>query len=181
MHCRTHPLIDLWSCIFFFYEKNNYRNSKAKSEWIFIDYVILKGKASSRHPKVYINQGQVLFGQSERPENSEIQRVVVLFSTAGIWLPYWLLPSEHGCSSEAIVVHSIIFSHGKPSLPDMHACKMVPWQPSVTFSFHLCLAISSRPRSFIILSFSFSFSFPQCSLSSLKGLPTCFKQWEKRG
>lgn len=54
----------------------------------------------------------------------------------------------------------------------MHACKMVPWQPSVTFSFHLCLAISSRPRSFIILSFSFSFSFPQCSLSSLKGLPT---------
>lgn len=49
-----------------------------------------------------------------------------------------LLPSEHGSSSEADVVHSIIFSHGTPNLPDTHACYMVPWQLSVTSFFHLC-------------------------------------------
>lgn len=71
-----------------------------------------------------------------------------------------VLPSEHGCSSEAIAVNFIFFSHGTPSLLDMHACMMVPWQLSVTFFFHLCLAISPPPWSFH-QTFSFSLFPPE--------------------
>lgn len=90
-----------------------------------------------------------------------------------------LVPSEHGCSSEAIVVYSIIFTHGTPSLLDMHASERVPWQLSVTFFFHLCLTVSSHPWSFIKLYLSLSLSFPPELSVITSGPPTCITQWEK--
>lgn len=86
-----------------------------------------------------------------------------------------LLPSEHGCSSEAMAVSSIIFSHVTPSLLDTHACSMVPWQLSVTLFFHLCLAICSHPW---CSKLCLSLSIP-LELSVITWGPhTCFKQIE---
>lgn len=66
-----------------------------------------------------------------------------------IWLAWQ--PLGYGCSSEAIAVNFIFYTHG--TLLDMLACLMVPWQFRVTFFFHLCHPNSSSPSSFINLYF----------------------------